>query len=98
MSRSRIVKYKPSRYGFFEDYLNHYPVAYRLNEYGFSNRTIPESGKISLSLKCKKRRILISGKIVCEMESCREQGLIYNYFFIPNDIEKIKRYLSLIVQ
>lgn len=98
MSKSRVAKCKPGKYGFFEEYLYPYAVAYRLNKFEFSNSTIPESGKISLSLKYKKRRVLISGKIVCEMEDCREYGLCYKYLFIPNNIEKMRKYLSFIVQ
>lgn len=97
MSKSRIVKYNTLHHNFFEADFYPYPVAYQIFEWGFSGRDFPETGKISLSVKYKKKRVLLSGKIDCKMESSCD-GLYYTYFFIPNDIEKMKRYLSLIVQ
>lgn len=90
----RIVKYKPQKYGFFEDSFYPYKVAYQLSEFGFPNRKFPDCGKISLSVKYKKKRILIPGKIDSKSEDCREYGLCYTYFFIPNNLEKMEKYLT----
>ena len=62
---------------------------YQIREYGFSKNEIPNTNNITLSLKLRKKRILISGKI----ESCYS-GYHKCYYFFPNKPQKLENYLK----
>lgn len=65
---------------------------YQIHDYGFTNNQIPNTIKITLSLKLKKKRILITGKIdsdyVWDGQEDHKQ-----YYFFPNNPQKLKNYL-----
>jgi hypothetical protein len=68
---------------------------YRIFEHYFSRRTIPNAVKIVLSVKHKKRRILISGQIDYHWEfgfNGIEHVEYKSYYFIPNNAAKFKKY------
>lgn len=65
---------------------------YSLSEYGFTNNQIPNTINITLSLKLKKKRILISGKIDSDYVWDGQEDHKCYYFF-PNNPQKLKNYL-----
>jgi len=79
-----VVKFdKNSVYTFFENF-----YGFRLSSFESARKNLRE-GKVVFSLKTGKRRKLIKGNIIIEMESSRYyDGLKEVYYFTPNNQAK----------
>ncbi len=73
------------------DHLTFSSNGYHIGSWGFSNKRIPDTIKLTLSLKLGKKRVLISGQLDFEFEF--DGKMDYKvYYFIPNNPEKLKQF------
>jgi len=73
------------------DHLTFSSNGYNISSWGFSNKRIPNTVKLTLSLKLGKKRVLISGRLDFEFEF--DGKIDYKvYYFIPNNPEKLKQF------